>query len=63
MVIDSILCRLASNEEFGGLSMLFTTTDGTEIGWVCPFDAVGFKGFQMYWHQMVFLGFDEGVPF
>ncbi|EDS8695097.1 hypothetical protein CJK35_002103 [Salmonella enterica] len=65
MVIDSILCQLVRHEEDGipGLNMLVTTMAEIEIVWFCPAEKVGLKGLWGHWHQVVFYGFDDGVPF
>lgn len=65
MVIDSILCQLVRHEEddIPGLNMLVETIGEIEIVWLCPAEKVGLKGLWVHWHQAVFYGFDDGVPF
>ncbi|MEB1020382.1 hypothetical protein [Citrobacter freundii] len=65
MVIDSMLCQLVRHEDDGiqSLNMLVATMGEIEIVWFCPAEKVALKGLWGHWHQVVFYGFDDGVPF
>ena len=65
IVITAILCQLVWHDEddFPNLIMLAPTDDEVEIVWFSPAEKVGLKGMWVHWHQVAFLGFDDGVPF